>query len=191
MKTAFSGLCKLLSPLPHAAPPRCGRTGSLLSGAFVPSKRGKKSLRAVRVCPAAFPRRVKGRKSLANTVLFARQHRLCPAQKKCSVSRVRKGHRGRCMQQIASPQRKICKFDFLKIHLLKSIYVNLIFDFCWQRSQKSRFFFAFPVKWAIAEEVTFHPFFRPFPRENEGKRTPRRLSAAHVRGRKCPPLELP
>ena len=128
---------------PHAAPPRCGRTGSLLSGAFVPSKRGKKSLRAVRVCPAAFPRRVKGRKSLANTVLFARQHRLCPAQKKCSASRVRKGHRGRCMQQIASPQSKICKFDFLKIHLSKFNYVNPYFQILLASPTKSSILFPF------------------------------------------------
>ena len=54
-------------------------------------------------------------------------------------------------------------------------------------------FLKYPVspQWAIAEEVTFHPFFRPFRRENEGRRTRRRLLAAHVQGRKCPPPESP
>ena len=41
----------------------------------------------------------------------------------CALS----GRRGRKVASTACRDAKICKFDFLKIHLLKFIYVNLIF----------------------------------------------------------------
>lgn len=158
---------------------------------FVPSERAKNSWEQAGCVPLPPRKAAKTRKALQTLAFLLLRRTLYPLGQQRNAPCALSGRRGRKAASTACRDAKICKFDFLKIHLLKSIYVNLIFDFCWQRSQKSRFFFAFPVKWAIAEEVTFHPFFRPFPRENEGKRTPRRLSAAHVRGRKCPPPESP
>jgi len=47
------------------------------------------------------------------------------------------------MQQIASPQRKICKFDFLKIHLSKFNYVNPYFQILLASPTKSSILFPF------------------------------------------------
>ena len=53
--------------------------------------------------------------------------RSLPSVSKGAPPAPRKGRRGRKAASTACRDAKLCKFDFLKIHLLKSIYVNLIF----------------------------------------------------------------
>lgn len=180
----------------HPSPPPRrhlgGEEAAHLPTLFVPSEQTKTLGSRPGVSRSRPARRQKRGKPCKHWLFCFSAARSIPSDNKETPPCALSGRRGRKAASTACRDAKICKFDFLKIHLLKFIYVNLIFlIFCWQKSQKSRFFFAFPVKWAIAEEVTFSPPFRPFRRENEGRRTRRRLLAAHVQGRKCPPPESP
>jgi len=115
----------------HPSPPPRRHLGveeaAHLPTLFVPSERAKNSWEQAGCVPLPPRKAAKTRKAL-QTLAFLLLHRaLYPLEQQRNAPCALSGRRGRKAASTACRDAKICKFDFLKIHLLKFIYVNLIF----------------------------------------------------------------
>ena len=179
----------------HPSPPPRRHLGveeaAHLPTLFVPSERAKNSWEQAGCVPLPPRKAAKTRKALQTLAFCFSAARSIPSDSKGTPPAPfpGAGDEKPPQQRVAMPKYASLTFEnsFIEIHLCQPDF--LIFVGKGHKNRAS--FFAFPVKWAIAVKVTFSPPFRPFRRENEGRRTRRRLLAAHVQGRKCPPPESP
>lgn len=89
---------------------------------------GAKNLCGQAGCVPLPPRKAAKTRKALQTLAFLLLHRtLYPLGQQRNAPCALSGRRGRKAASTACHDAKICKFDFLKIHLLKFIYVNLIF----------------------------------------------------------------
>ena len=94
---------------------------------FVPSERAKNSWEQAGCVPLPPRKAAKTRKALQTLAFLLLRRTLYPLGQQRNAPCALSGRRGRKAASTACRDAKICKFDFLKIHLLKFIYVNLIF----------------------------------------------------------------
>lgn len=110
---------------------------------FVPSERAKNSWEQAGCVPLPPRKAAKTRKAL-QTLAFLLLHRtLYPLGQQRNAPCALSGRRGRKAASTACHDAKICKFDFLKIHLSKFNYVNLYFQILLASPTKSSILFPF------------------------------------------------
>jgi len=115
----------------HPSPPPRRHLGveeaAHLPTLFVPSERAKNSWEQAGCVPLPPRKAAKTRKALQTLAFCFSAARSIPSDSKGTPPVPFPGAGGRKTASTACRDAKICKFDFLKIHLLKFIYVNLIF----------------------------------------------------------------
>lgn len=131
----------------HPSPPPRRHLGveeaAHLPTLFVPSERAKNSWEQAGCVPLPPCKAAKTWKALQTLAFLLLRRTLYPLGQQRNAPCALSGRRGRKAASTACRDVKICKFDFLKIHLLKFIYVNLIFRFLLAKVTKIALLFRF------------------------------------------------